>query len=111
MTHWVDGGETSLANTIELCTFHHRLVHEGGFSVRALNDGGFQFLDPASRPIAATGLLPACTVAPLDAFRVRHTQQGIELTEETGFPTWDGEPMDYDWAVQSLMQLQKPASV
>ena len=33
--HWADGGETSLDNLILLCPTHHRLVHEGGFDVRA----------------------------------------------------------------------------
>lgn len=32
--HWAHGGETSLENLIQLCRHHHRLVHEGGFSVR-----------------------------------------------------------------------------
>ncbi len=31
--HWSAGGETSLANLLLLCTRHHRLVHEGGFSI------------------------------------------------------------------------------
>ncbi len=111
VVHWADGGKTGLSNVIQLCSQHHRLVHEGGFSVRAQADGTFEFLDPASRSIPATGLLPACTVAPLDAFRVRHTAQGIELTCETGFPTWGGEVMDYDWAIQSLMHLQEGAPI
>ena len=29
--HWADGGATSLENLILLCTYHHRLMHEGGF--------------------------------------------------------------------------------
>jgi hypothetical protein len=33
VTHWAAGGETSLGNLIQLCRHHHRLVHEGGFSV------------------------------------------------------------------------------
>ena len=31
--HWSAGGETSLYNLLLLCTRHHRLVHEGGFSI------------------------------------------------------------------------------
>jgi hypothetical protein len=31
--HWSAGGETRLDNLLLLCTRHHRLVHEGGFSV------------------------------------------------------------------------------
>lgn len=31
--HWSNGGETSLDNLMLLCTKHHTLVHEGGFSI------------------------------------------------------------------------------
>ena len=31
--HWSNGGETSLENLMLLCTKHHSLVHEGGFSI------------------------------------------------------------------------------
>ena len=34
MKHWVDGGETSLGNCLLLCRHHHRLVHEGGWTIR-----------------------------------------------------------------------------
>ena len=30
---WAAGGETNLDNLLLLCTRHHRLVHEGGFSI------------------------------------------------------------------------------
>ena len=33
IVHWMDGGETSLANCLLLCLHHHRLVHGGGWTV------------------------------------------------------------------------------
>jgi predicted restriction endonuclease len=37
--HWAEGGETKLSNLVLLCRFHHRLVHEGGFTVQIRDDG------------------------------------------------------------------------
>ncbi len=41
--HWADGGYTSLDNTILLCSKHHRLLHEGAFSIKNGPSGEFQF--------------------------------------------------------------------
>ena len=35
LQHWIDGGETTADNMTLLCRYHHRLLHEGGFSVCA----------------------------------------------------------------------------
>jgi hypothetical protein len=43
VVHWADGGETSLANTIMLCSKHHRLLHEGGFEIKSGADGEWHF--------------------------------------------------------------------
>lgn len=32
--HWANNGETCLGNLMLLCTKHHTLVHEGGFTIR-----------------------------------------------------------------------------
>jgi hypothetical protein len=40
--HWADGGPTDLSNLILLCSYHHRFVHEHGWSI------GF---GPDERPI------------------------------------------------------------
>src|SRR5439155_12129187 len=45
--HWAKGGETALRNLVSLCRRHHRLVHEGGYSV----DERMRFYDPHGRPI------------------------------------------------------------
>jgi hypothetical protein len=44
--HWVQGGETSLDNLILLCRHHHRLVHEGGFSIARSADGEISVRHP-----------------------------------------------------------------
>ena len=44
--HWADGGETSLPNLLLLCDFHHRLVHEGGWTVGWWGEGRPVFYDP-----------------------------------------------------------------
>ena len=33
--HWAKGGPTTLENLVQLCSYHHRLVHEGGFGVES----------------------------------------------------------------------------
>ena len=44
--HWADGGETKLANALLLCGHHHRLVHEGGWTVEWGGEGQPVFFDP-----------------------------------------------------------------
>ena len=41
--HWVDGGKTSLENTLLLCDRHHRLLHEGGYRIRSDHRGELFF--------------------------------------------------------------------
>jgi hypothetical protein len=43
VVHWADGGETSLANTIMLCSKQHRLLHEGGFEIKPGADDEWHF--------------------------------------------------------------------
>jgi hypothetical protein len=44
--HWAHGGETKLDNLLLLCRHHHRLVHEGEWSVRWQSRGNPLFIDP-----------------------------------------------------------------
>ena len=41
--HWADGGETSLENAILICSHHHRLLHEGGFTIHKNFAGEWYF--------------------------------------------------------------------
>jgi len=41
--HWAHGGETSLENLVLLCYQHHRVVHEGGYTVEGDPETGIRF--------------------------------------------------------------------
>jgi hypothetical protein len=96
--HWADGGETKLSNLITLCTFHHRLVHEGGFSLRATDDGVFVFSTPDGQRLSERGRIEqrrfrGNILATLNAAR------GVEPKRAPG---WHGERMQYWWAVEAM---------
>lgn len=52
--HWAHGGRTERSNLILLCRFHHRLVHEEGFTV-ARTPGGWRFRCPDGRAVPGPG--------------------------------------------------------
>jgi hypothetical protein len=84
--HWADGGETSLGNLVQLCRFHHRMLHEGGYTIE---DG--TFIDNKGREIDACG-------EPIFAKRVPKP----DLTIWKG-PTWWWRHVDYGVAVAGLL--------
>ena len=53
--HWAQGGATSLENLTLLCTYHHRLLHEGGFKVERDREGALRFKRPDGRVIPRNG--------------------------------------------------------
>ena len=53
--HWIEGGETTLENLVLLCSYHHRLLHEGGFSIRRDYRGELYFVRADGRAIPRCG--------------------------------------------------------
>jgi hypothetical protein len=50
---WRHGGRTDLDNLALICSFHHRLVHEHGWSVKREPDGELSWFHPDGRPYRA----------------------------------------------------------
>ncbi|HET8681370.1 MAG TPA: DUF222 domain-containing protein [Micromonosporaceae bacterium] len=55
ITSWADGGPTCLSNIVLVCTYHHRLLHHGGWTVHIAPDGRPgttppAWVDPTQRP-------------------------------------------------------------
>ena len=55
ITHWAQGGETNLDNLLLLCTKHHTLVHEGGFTIRKDFLDHWAFFRPDGIAVPAVG--------------------------------------------------------
>ncbi|MCG3171819.1 MAG: hypothetical protein CALGDGBN_03524 [Pseudomonadales bacterium] len=51
--HWIDGGKTSLDNTLLLCSAHHRRLHEGGYRIRTNHAGEWYFETAAGKRLAS----------------------------------------------------------
>ncbi len=60
--HWSAGGETSLDNLLLLCTRHHRLVHEGGFSIAKDYLDRWYFRRPDGKAVPHCGYRPEATL-------------------------------------------------
>jgi len=93
IVHWANGGETSLHNLMEICHYHHVLLHEGGYIVQREATGELRFYKPdgsilntTPRPIQSSEpLMPAASTAWY----------------------WNGDSMEYDIATYSLAQSTK----
>lgn len=106
VVHWAHGGPTTLDNLVLLCGQHHRLLHEGGYSL-FMRDGGMQvagadgnLVQPPGEPanVAATEITKqAPTIAE------PHPVMGLDAASEAGaLSPVNGGPMNLKWAVSVI---------
>jgi hypothetical protein len=97
---------------LSLCRFHHRLVHEGGYSVGKGRDGDIRFYDPTGRELHHGNALVANDGA--DGLRERHRALGIDIDADTIVGNYCGDRLDLDYAVSVLTRQRtrshEPAS-
>ncbi len=98
--HWVRGGPTELDNLVQLCSHHHRLVHEGGFQVQRTSRRGLRFCRPDGHEVEQAS---ACTPATGPTLQRRHRRRGLHLDADTVKPLSLGDSLDYGIAVEGLL--------
>ena len=103
--HWLHGGRTALDNLLTLCSFHHRQVHEGGFRVSLTADAEVEVWTPDGRRLPAIPRL-APDPGTLDWLGGEWDPRDGARPAMDGplpLPIWDGEPPDYEAAVDALI--------
>jgi hypothetical protein len=87
---WSRGGPTIPTNVLELCWFHHRLVHEGGWTVRFLEGGEVIAITPAGNVISSAIEPPARTVSSIGDLNATN---GLSEGSKPIVPNWWNDPL------------------
>lgn len=105
--HRAHGGTNTLDNVVELCWFHHRLVHEGGWGLRFDSERAIVAITPGGNVLARSR--PPITTATLEALVAGNHDHGAEIDPNTCLPRWDGRPLDLDLALAALCGVDERA--
>lgn len=99
--HWARGGPTELANLVQLCRFHHRLLHEGGYTLeRRGRRGELCFRRPDGRPLKP---VPESADGRPGELERLNRSRGVQIGPETCASGWTGERLDLGLAVDALV--------
>ena len=117
VVHWAEGGVTALDNLVFLCRRHHRLLHEGGYTVGRDVEGTLKFVRPNGylvevvpapprwEGVKAQGSGPKAqseeTQDPLRPTTERLAASGISIGPHTA-PLWDGTPFNVGVVIDAL---------
>jgi hypothetical protein len=101
--HWARGGETKLSNLVTLCRVHHRAVHEGKVEIHVLDDGAIRFLRPNGESFDSIAPGHNQPMSDWHELPRQHDEHGITINARTAVTRWEGGPMDFGMAVDSLL--------
>jgi Domain of unknown function (DUF222)/HNH endonuclease len=99
--HWVRGGRTDLSNLIQLCSHHHRLVHEGGYAVEKRAGGAVLFRRPDG---AAVPAVPPASRGESDMLSQVNRSADLAIDDTTCVPCVHSVRMHLPWIVDGLAE-------
>ncbi|CAN5594007.1 HNH endonuclease signature motif containing protein [soil metagenome] len=99
VAHWTkDKGPTELPNLALLCKRHHRMVHEGGYTMARARDGTWTFTTPAGYEVK----LPERQRSSSEEL-TRNRSKGREPEREPYAPEGAGEGIDLDYVTGAVL--------
>ena len=106
--HQSRGGGHENVNVLELCWFHHRLVHEGGWTIRFLEDDEVIAIAPGGNVIS-NRIEPPVGVA--STLAERNGSVGLAIDERAITPNWWNDPLHLGDIVASLQWRDEGGAV
>jgi hypothetical protein len=97
-THWAAGGETSLDNLVLLCWHHHRLVHEGGYTIE---NGPSRELRFRNRYGVFCPSAPRSPPGSVDELIMQNSRQGLTIDAQTNRNGY-GQGLELELAVAAV---------
>jgi hypothetical protein len=114
ITHWADGGATSLDNLMLLCRRHHRLLHEGGFHLAVRGDGHADWIAPNGQGLYDVPESPRWredgdehSPGPLTPVLTRLSIAHVAIDGHS-LAVWDGTPFHVGHAID-VLRGQEPS--
>ena len=88
-----------------MCTFHHRALHEGIFSIRVNSKKQFDFYDSHGEQIQNTFYpqFPKDASAESSSVETENEEHGVNIDVNTAVTKWTGESCDYSMAIDGAV--------
>ena len=93
-----------MQNLVQLCHFHHGLVHEGGYGVRVSGRHQFEFTRPDGLVIEAVPRHDSAESSHNTDIESLNREHDLDIDAATCVSLWDGTAMDHAMAVDALLQ-------
>lgn len=107
LVRWEDGGPTDLWNLRPRCSFHHHLVHEGGWREVLGIDGRTVLIRPdGTRQVGPTPTMGAVAVSPA-ALVYANRERGVAPPSEAELPSLGGRALGErltEWGMSVIVE-------
>jgi hypothetical protein len=105
--HWSNGGRTDLANLDGNCKYHHRFLHEGGWTIERGPNGCITFRRPDGTVLESA----PSRAEPVDGhIETQNQGRGLSISPATCVPRCYGDPLELDWTIAGLCEARARAA-